>query len=197
MTNNIVKQGELKEELFEEYRKKPVVVKAYQTEEELEIETLEGVMRADVGDYIILGVKGEPYPCKPDIFYETYESATKEPETIEDWFTLWNRYVYELTEKERELINIKESYSQLEDNILAKAKKIKDDPEDGRDIIKEKYGGNNDKTRKKYVEESLKPEKDKQHDLELRINFLKRRINYIQSLMSMQQTLLEYGGNQI
>ncbi len=37
------------------------------------IETLEGVMRASVNDWIIRGVKGELYPCKPDIFEATYE----------------------------------------------------------------------------------------------------------------------------
>ena len=37
------------------------------------IHTLEGDMRADVGDWIIRGVKGEFYPCKPDIFEATYE----------------------------------------------------------------------------------------------------------------------------
>ena len=36
------------------------------------IKTLEGLMRADIGDYIIKGVKGELYPCKPDIFELTY-----------------------------------------------------------------------------------------------------------------------------
>lgn len=40
-----------------------------------EIHTLEGVMRADRGDWIIRGVKGELYPCKPDIFEATYEAA--------------------------------------------------------------------------------------------------------------------------
>lgn len=40
-----------------------------------EIETLEGLMRADCDDYIIQGVKGEFYPCKPDIFLATYEKA--------------------------------------------------------------------------------------------------------------------------
>lgn len=40
-----------------------------------EIHTLEGVMRADKGDWIIRGVKGEIYPCKPDIFAATYEAA--------------------------------------------------------------------------------------------------------------------------
>lgn len=39
----------------------------------LEIRTLEGVMRADIGDWIIRGVRGEFYPCKPDIFEATYE----------------------------------------------------------------------------------------------------------------------------
>lgn len=37
------------------------------------IETLEGKMTANVGDWIIQGVQGEFYPCKPDIFAETYE----------------------------------------------------------------------------------------------------------------------------
>lgn len=37
------------------------------------ITTLEGVMEASVGDWIIKGVKGEFYPCKPDIFDATYE----------------------------------------------------------------------------------------------------------------------------
>lgn len=57
------------------YRKKPVVIDAYQTDVELDIPTLEGVMHASVGDYIITGVHGEQYPCKPDIFEETYEPA--------------------------------------------------------------------------------------------------------------------------
>lgn len=40
-----------------------------------EIQTLEGVMRADRGDYIIKGVQNEMYPYKPDIFAATYEVA--------------------------------------------------------------------------------------------------------------------------
>lgn len=39
----------------------------------LGIETLEGTMRANYGDYIIKGVHGEFYPCRQDIFHETYE----------------------------------------------------------------------------------------------------------------------------
>ena len=37
------------------------------------IETLEGIMTANVNDWIIKGVAGEFYPCKPDIFEQTYE----------------------------------------------------------------------------------------------------------------------------
>jgi hypothetical protein len=40
-----------------------------------EINTREGVMRGDVGDWVIQGVKGELYPCKPDIFAATYDPA--------------------------------------------------------------------------------------------------------------------------
>lgn len=39
----------------------------------IEISTLEGVMKANFGDWIIKGVNGEFYPCKPDIFEKTYE----------------------------------------------------------------------------------------------------------------------------
>jgi hypothetical protein len=39
------------------------------------IDTLEGTMRADPGDWIIRGVKNELYPCKPDIFQATYEAV--------------------------------------------------------------------------------------------------------------------------
>ena len=41
------------------------------------VHTLEGTMRADVGDYIIRGVKGEFYPCKPDIFTQLHEEVAQ------------------------------------------------------------------------------------------------------------------------
>ncbi len=55
------------------FRKKPVVIEAYQTKEHLKILTLEGTMEAIPGDWIITGIKGETYPCKPDVFEATYE----------------------------------------------------------------------------------------------------------------------------
>ena len=55
------------------FRKKPVVIEAYQTDKEMVIHTLEGDMKADIGDWIITGLRGEQYPCKPDIFEQSYE----------------------------------------------------------------------------------------------------------------------------
>ena len=43
-----------------------------------EIKTLEGIMVAKTGDYIIRGVEGEIYPCKPDIFEKTYDVASQQ-----------------------------------------------------------------------------------------------------------------------
>lgn len=79
-----------------EYRKKPVVIEARRVTAEtmedvarwcrgeiiqgitnsfLQVKTLEGYMAATDGDYMIRGVKGEFYPCKPDVFEETYEEV--------------------------------------------------------------------------------------------------------------------------
>lgn len=55
------------------FRKRPVIITAYQTPFGKTIQTLEGAMRADPDDWIITGIKGEQYPCKPDIFEATYE----------------------------------------------------------------------------------------------------------------------------
>ena len=55
------------------FRKKPVIIEAYQTSKELIIKTLEGDMIASKSDWIVTGVDGEQYPVKPDIFKKTYE----------------------------------------------------------------------------------------------------------------------------
>ena len=55
----------------------------YQTTNDLYINTLEGEMKANIGDYIIKGIKGEYYPCKSDIFELTYEKVY----TLEEEFT--------------------------------------------------------------------------------------------------------------
>lgn len=89
-----------------QYRKKPVVIEAEQFDPQAAIwpagvflhdthpdahietargrgvpciDTLEGVMRVSAGDWVITGIKGEFYSCKPDIFDATYEPVTDEP----------------------------------------------------------------------------------------------------------------------
>lgn len=84
--------------MINKYRKKPVIVEAVIwtgnnidevkdwaknaveniifANNNLYIETLEGRMNVSVGDYIIKGIQGEFYPCKPDIFKETYETVS-------------------------------------------------------------------------------------------------------------------------
>ena len=49
-------------------------------EDRIAIDTLEGTVTASVGDYIIRGVQGEFYPCKPDIFAATYEAVVARDE---------------------------------------------------------------------------------------------------------------------
>ena len=55
------------------YRKKPVIVEAYQTPVEVVIDTPEGRMIARPGDWVVTGVQGEQYPVKPEIFEASYE----------------------------------------------------------------------------------------------------------------------------
>ena len=71
--NDIPVNDIYKEPPVKKYRKKPLIVEAYVATEEEYIETLEGTMKANVGDYVITGIKGEKYPCKPDVFHGTYE----------------------------------------------------------------------------------------------------------------------------
>lgn len=82
--------------MIKKFRKKPVTIEAIQwlgtnlseiddfaggsianKGTTLVIHTLEGDMEASISDYIIKGVNGEFYPCKPDIFAKTYEEITE------------------------------------------------------------------------------------------------------------------------
>lgn len=54
------------------YRKKPIVVEAIKWTGD-NVKEISKFMEASMGDYIIKGVQGEFYPCKPDIFQKTYE----------------------------------------------------------------------------------------------------------------------------
>lgn len=66
MGGNVVLDSAIAHDKFEDY--KDIVKK-----KGLSIPTLEGEMTASINDYIIKGIQGEFYPCKPDIFKATYE----------------------------------------------------------------------------------------------------------------------------
>lgn len=76
--DDLISRQEQIRKMIKKYRKKPIVIEAYQTDVAFDIATLEGIMHASVGDYIITGVNGEQYPCKPDIFKQTYEEISDE-----------------------------------------------------------------------------------------------------------------------
>ena len=59
-------------ESFQFYVKNPVVVRAMKMDDDFKVETLEGTMTGKKGDYLIIGVAGEMYPCRDDIFKKTY-----------------------------------------------------------------------------------------------------------------------------
>lgn len=66
-----------------DFRKKPVTIQASLITEAIQIETLEGVMTGNAGDWLITGIKGEKYACKPDVFFATYEPADSDAQ--EEW----------------------------------------------------------------------------------------------------------------
>ena len=67
---------------------------------ELVCGTLEGVHRIDWGDWIIQGVKGEIYPCKPDIFEKSYDMAWEATMTHERWTEVEKNQELKLTAQE-------------------------------------------------------------------------------------------------
>jgi hypothetical protein len=64
---------------FKHYKKRPQIIHAKEMLEPFQVETLEGVMRGNAGDFLVWGVEGEQYPCTRSVFLGTYQEVT-EPE---------------------------------------------------------------------------------------------------------------------
>lgn len=140
------------------YKKKPVVVEAFQYDGDLKgadgkyyvpdwaaeayekgimyydltelfINTLEGTHHVSVGDYIIQGVKGELYPCKPDIFVKTYDVSTGDkPET--DSISRVLEMLHEIADNGSDMILVAdkpEYYDGYEDSALKAIEVIKEE----------------------------------------------------------------------
>ena len=94
---------------MELYRKKPVVVQAEEIKEVVHIETLEGTMRGEVGDYLIIGVNGEKHPCKSEIFHKTYEKVDQSGNSVDPY--------EEVDNLESQLEDLRDNYESLEDEL--------------------------------------------------------------------------------
>ncbi len=57
---------------FKKAVKKPIAIECVQINEPFEVETLEGTMKGKKGDWLMIGVNGEMYPCDQEIFQKTY-----------------------------------------------------------------------------------------------------------------------------
>lgn len=67
------KKGIIPELNYKSAVKKPIPVKCIQINEPFEVETLEGVMKGKKGDWLMIGIHGEMYPCDHEIFTKTYK----------------------------------------------------------------------------------------------------------------------------
>jgi hypothetical protein len=71
------KKGTVPELDYKKALKKPIPVRCIQIEEAFEVETLEGLMKGQPGDWLMIGVNGEMYPCAKEIFEKTYDLQKK------------------------------------------------------------------------------------------------------------------------
>ena len=129
-----------------------------------------------------LVVKSENVDCKfDDLLNEISVELMRENLTIDDYFREWEKSIDDLKTTHIELINLKETYAQLEQEIVENTN------------FKELYGANNQKVRDNHVKNELKDLVDIKHELKLKSEYLSRRIDFIKNLMAMQRTLIESG----
>jgi hypothetical protein len=77
------KHGEIPDYSFQQAIKKPIPIRCMQMQEPFKVETLEGVLEGKAGDYLMIGVRGEMYPCEKEIFEETYEIVSAADSTLQ------------------------------------------------------------------------------------------------------------------
>lgn len=129
-----------------------------------------------------LVVKSENVDCRfDDLLNEISVELMREELTIDDYFREWEKSIDDLKTTHIELINLKETYAQLEQDIVENTD------------FKELYGANNQKVRDNHVKNELKDLVDIKHELKLKSEYLSRRIDFIKNLMAMQRTLIESG----
>lgn len=104
----------------------------------------------------------------------------EKPLNLHEDFETWDNFIIELSNKEVELINLKEMYLQLEQEIIDKTN------------FKELYGKNNESVRKNHVKNELKDIVDNRNELEISISYLKRKLDFQRQLIAMKIELIKY-----
>ena len=122
-----------------------------------------------------------------------FDGISNTEDTSIDAFVLdncieWSNLIMDLSNKEKKFYRLKNEYKSKSDKLLEEARKLKEETEE--DIIKKRYGGNNDKTRAKYVKESLAEENKQLKELEFDIEYLKRRLPYLKGLVAAKTAIL-------
>lgn len=92
------------------YRKRPVIIKAVRLKERVVIKTLKGDMIGNPGDWLITGVQDEKYPCKHEIFIETYEPDA-DSEDYDPFFLDFDEFM-EMEEIRKEALERKRQWKQ-------------------------------------------------------------------------------------
>lgn len=162
---DIAKYLEECEVAAKEYVTKPSVVKAYPT---------------DFGEYIVIDENNKKYSVSEKVFLETYEEVSKE-KTIEEYFAEWEKHLTDISIKSAQLYLLKEKIFDKEQDIINNTD------------FKELYGKNNADVRKNHLKQEMQADYDAKNDLEMDIDYAKRRIDYIRALMRMQGSLIDAG----
>lgn len=108
-------------------------------------------------------------------------------------FADWDNKITNQDKISRRLIKIDIDYKNKSEKLLADARKLKEEKEI--DIIKDKYGGNNDKTRRQYIKDELKDLLEEKQELTLQKEDNARRISFLKRLIDLKIELIKYGGN--
>jgi len=117
-------------------------------------------------------------------FHELEKDITVD---LSEDFKEWDNVIKRLNKNGRRLVEIKETYQLESVRILEEAREIKVD-------FKALYGGNNEKTRKQYVDEQLSDLLDEKKELELRNADDNRKISYLTRLIDMKIELIKFNG---
>lgn len=113
----------------------------------------------------------------------------EKPLNLHEDFQNWYELIERINKNSRRLVEIDEEYKEKSEKILAEARKIKEETDV--DVIKDKFGGNNDKTRKAYVKEELSDLIEEKRNLTINKEEDNRKIPYLKRLIDMKIELMK------